>query len=78
MAEDGTFAGDLEVDGDVGNDIGDFAGLIGGPEGVTMAGGTNLENFTDVLTNEIEYGVFVLDLCQAGDTDPTCVNATSP
>ena len=78
LSEDGTFSGNLEVEGDTVTDVGDFAGLIGGPDGVTMAGGTNLEIFTPLLDNEIEYGVFVLDLCQTGDTDPVCVNATTP
>lgn len=75
LADDGTFSGNIEIDGEVGTNIGDFAGLIGGPDGITMAGGTKLENFTEDLDNEIEYGVFVLDLCQEGDTDPICVNA---
>ena len=82
LATDGTFSGNVEMDidagGTSGQDIGDFAGLIGGPEGVTMAGGTYITEFTDVFENEIEYGVFVLDLCQTGDTSPICVNALSP
>lgn len=82
LADDGSFSGNLEVDaedgGTVGLDVGDFAGLIGGPGGITMAGGTYIETFTDDIENEIEYGVFVLDLCQVGDTSPICVNALNP
>lgn len=75
LADDGTFAGNLEVDGQVGDDVGDFAGIIGGANGETMAGGTTLTEFEDTFENEIEYGVFVLDLCQPGDTSPVCTNA---
>jgi hypothetical protein len=78
LTNDGTFSGNLEVDGEVGADIGDFAGVIGGPGGEAMAGGTTLADFDDRLTNEIEYGVFVLDLCVAGNADPICVNALQP
>jgi hypothetical protein len=84
LTDDGTFSGNIERDaedgGTPGLKVGDFAGLIGGPEGVTMAGGTNVTDFLPNVadTNEIEYGVFVLDLCQAGDTDTICVNAQKP
>jgi len=88
LAGDGTFSGNIEFDATdtnpgtpadpVGNDIGDFAGVIGGPGGNTMAGGITLTEFSELLDNELEYGVFVLDLCVAGNTDPICVNALSP
>ncbi|MEO0402019.1 MAG: hypothetical protein AAF214_06555 [Pseudomonadota bacterium] len=75
---DGTFSGNLEVDGVVGEDIGDFAGVIGGPGGNAAVGGTTLSDYTTLFDNEIEYGVFVLDLCDATSTDPICVNALQP
>lgn len=89
LTGDGTFSGNIEVDATdvtnpgtpsdpVGNDIGDFAGVIGGPGGNAVAGGTFIQDFTDELENEIEYGVFVLDLCVAGNTDPICTNALQP
>ena len=88
LTGDGTFSGNLEIDASdpdpgtpanpIGSDIGDFAGVIGGEQGAAMAGGITAENFTETLENEIEYGVFVLDLCVAGSTDPICVNALSP
>lgn len=88
LAGDGTFSGNIEYDATdsnpnrpadpVGNDIGDFAGIIGGPGGNTMGGGITLTEFTDELENELEYGVFVLDLCDASSTDPICTNALSP
>ncbi len=88
LAGDGTFSGNVEFDATdtnsgtpsnpVGNDIGDFAGVIGGPGGNAMAGGITLSEFSDDLENELEYGVFVLDLCETGNTDPICVNALQP
>ena len=78
LAGDGTFNGNLEVDGEVGTDVGDFAGVIGGPDGNAIVGGTTVENFTPEFTNEIEYGVFVLDICTAASTDPICINALAP
>ncbi|MEO0765617.1 MAG: hypothetical protein AAFY75_06305 [Pseudomonadota bacterium] len=89
LTGDGTFSGNIEVDATdttnpgtpsdpVGDDVGDFAGVIGGPGGNAVAGGTFVENFTEDLDNEIEYGVFVLDLCDASSTDPVCINALQP
>lgn len=75
LDNNGNFSGNLEVEGQVGVDIGDFAGVIGGPGGNAMAGGTSLSEFEDQLENEIEFGVFVLDLCEAGNTDPVCASA---
>ncbi len=88
LAGDGTFSGNIEIDASdtnsgvpsnpVGDAVGDFAGVIGGPGGNAIAGGTFIENFTEDLDNEIEYGVFVLDLCDASSADPVCVNALQP
>jgi hypothetical protein len=76
LTDDGTFSGNIEVDDAAGTNVGEFAGVIAGEEGESLAGGTFLNgDFDDNLASEIEYGVFVLDLCQAGDTDPVCVNA---
>jgi hypothetical protein len=82
LADNGTFSGNLERDNDE-NDVpnegvGTFAGLIGGPEGVTIAGGTELADFADGFEEGIEYGVFVLDICQEGDGGPICTNAFPP
>ena len=62
----------------VGVDIGDFAGVIGGSSGEFIAGGTTVQDFEPTTENEIEYGVFVLDLCTTASTDPVCVAAVSP
>lgn len=88
LAADGTFNGQVEFDaGDpnpgtpddpIGDDIGDFAGVIGGPEGEAIVGGTALTEYTDELESEIEFGVFVLDLCTAASTDPICIASLSP
>ncbi|MEO1778947.1 MAG: hypothetical protein AAFU63_09160 [Pseudomonadota bacterium] len=88
LAEDGSFAGNIEFDASdpnpdipenpVGRDIGDFAGIIGGPQGESIVGGTSLEEFSDAVENELEFGVFVLDLCTAASTDPICVASLAP
>ncbi|WP_147103648.1 hypothetical protein [Tateyamaria sp. syn59] len=86
LTGEGTFSGNIEVDtrdpafpGSTERaDIGDFAGVIGGSEGQFMAGGTEVTDVLETFDNEIERGVFVLDLCTAADTDPVCVNALQP
>ncbi|MEL6620533.1 MAG: hypothetical protein AAFP16_16785 [Pseudomonadota bacterium] len=88
LAEDGTFTTNLEIDASdpnpgapddpIGTDVGDVAGVIGGPDGGSIVGGTRIEDFTEDLDNEIEFGVFVLDICTAASTDPICVNALQP
>lgn len=85
LTGEGTFSGNIEQDEsdpdfpiDGATDIGDFAGVIGGSEGEFVAGGTTVSDFTDSFDGEIEYGVFVLDLCVEGNTDPICVNALQP
>lgn len=85
---DGTFNGDIEFDATdgnpgvpdnpVGGDIGDFAGVIGGPGGNAIAGGISLTEYDERLDDEVEFGVFVLDICTVTDTDPICVNAQQP
>ena len=88
LTGDGTFIGDIEVDATdpnpnapdnpIGNDIGDFAGVIGGTGGNAIVGGTRIEDFTEQFDDEIEIGVFVLDICTAASTDPVCINALAP
>ncbi|WP_299687507.1 hypothetical protein [uncultured Tateyamaria sp.] len=89
LTGDGTFSGNIEIDATdvtnpgtpsdpVGVDIGDFAGVIGGTDGGSIVGGTRIEEFTDELDSEIEFGVFVLDICTTASTDPICVNALQP
>lgn len=71
--EDGTFTGNVEREGAIGTDIGDFAGVIGGADGAGMAGGIFMSDFDEGLNNEEEYGIFVLDQCGTPDaTDPAC------
>ena len=89
LAGDGTFNGGIEIDATdvtnpgtpanpIGTRVGEFAGVIGGTDGNAIVGGTRIEDFTDELESEIEFGVFVLDLCTAASTDPVCVSALAP
>lgn len=84
IAANGTFFGNVEFDsrhpdsGDnpVGNDIGDYGGIIGGPDGDGLAGSITLSEFDGLgdqlgFENEEEYGIFVLDRCGTpGAADP--------
>ncbi len=71
--EDGSFYGNVEREGQIGQDIGDFAGVIGGEDGAGLAGGIYMTDFDEGLTNEEEYGIYVLDQCGTPDaTDPAC------
>lgn len=74
LAADGSFAGKVQNQGKL-LDIGDFAGIIGGDSGQALAGGTRFEDFETTFEDEIEYGVFVLDICEVGDTGDICTNA---
>ncbi|WP_375691105.1 transferrin-binding protein-like solute binding protein [Pseudooceanicola sp. LIPI14-2-Ac024] len=72
----GTFAGDVEYQGDVGNDIGDYAGLFGGTDAQSLGGVLKLDEFDNdlgILDDEEEYGVFVLEQCgTAGASSSLC------
>ena len=68
IADDGTFFGnEVELDGVVGTDIGDYGGIFGGTDAESVAGVVNLEQFHDDFDNEVEVGVFVLDQCGTAD-----------
>ncbi|MCV2893283.1 hypothetical protein [Lentibacter sp. XHP0401] len=78
IAADGTFLGQVEYDGILNNNIGDYGGIFGGPNAESVAGVVSLEEFdNDTLgfDNELEIGVFVLDQCGTPDAiDPLCAN----
>lgn len=79
LADNGTFEGStVEFEGILDRDIGSYGGVIGGPGANALAGGITLTEFSDDLEDEIEYGVFVLDLCTAASTDPVCPNTLAP
>ena len=67
IAAAGTFGGDT-VDGEQ-VDVGDYAGVFGGTGATSVAGGLFLNgDFIDTIggvgvTNENEYGIFVLNMC---------------
>ena len=84
IASNGTFFGDVEFESSdplsgpnpVGSDIGDYGGIIGGPDGEGLAGGIFLGEFDGLgdqlgIEDEEEYGIFVLDRCGTpGAADP--------
>ena len=65
LQEDGTFAGDVERAGSR-QEVGEYAGIIGGPDSNALAGGLHVEEHFDTaltVAGEEEYGVFVLGRC---------------
>ena len=82
ITDDGTFFGEeVEYQGVVDEDIGDYAGIIGGTDASGLSGGlflTEWDGQGDPLgfENEEEYGVFVLERCGTpGVNDPLGVCA---
>lgn len=66
----GEFFGNVEIDGNIGVDIGDYGGIFGGEDAQSVAGIVSISNFSDDLENEDEVGVFVLTQCgMPGDAD---------
>lgn len=74
IESDGTFFGDVEVAGLVGEKKGDWGGTFGGDGATSVAGVLYMEEWDPVLENEAEYGVFVLDKCGSGGPSPICDN----
>ncbi|CUH67662.1 hypothetical protein TG4357_03135 [Thalassovita gelatinovora] len=74
--DNGEFAGSAEYQGDVGNTIGDYAGIFGGAGATAVGGVVYLTEFDEdgPLEGEEEYGVFVLTRCGAANDDPVCDN----
>ena len=64
IADDGTFfGGEVEFEGQIDTDIGDYGGIFGGPDAESVGGVVNLTEFHDDFDGEVETGVFVLDQC---------------
>lgn len=75
ISDEGTFLGNVEFDGSVGNGIGTYGGIFGGRDAHSVGGTlvlTDVDNTIHSWTGDEEIGVFVLTQCgQAGD-DPLC------
>lgn len=68
----GEFFGNAEIEGAVGEDVGDYGGIFGGTGAASVSGVVVLDDFNEALEDELEIGVFVLTQCgQAGDS-PVC------
>ncbi|MDQ2089251.1 thymidylate synthase [Marimonas arenosa] len=80
IADDGSFSGTVEYSGVVGETIGEYAGIFGGPDAESVAGGVRLNEWDGKgnplgFENEEEYGVFVLDQCgTAGASAAICAD----
>lgn len=86
----GTFSGTVEYDTSdplsgttVETEIGTYAGVFGGTDSDSVAGGVQLEQFDGVsdnlgLTNELETGVFVLEQCGTAGAPPAICSNVNP
>lgn len=69
IGADGTFGGDAQDREQ--NSVGSYAGIFGGNGATSVAGGIKLDGeFADGVTNEIEYGIFVLNRCGTSANEP--------
>lgn len=83
IADDGTFSGTVEYVGVVGQGIGNYGGIFGGPDAEGVAGGVFLDEWDGQgnplgLENEQEYGAFVLDQCGTAAANATICNTVNP
>ena len=86
IGADGSFSGTAEYDlsdplsgASVPTAIGTYAGVFGGTDSDSVAGGLQLNEFDGVSDNlgyeaELETGVFVLDQCGLTGVSPICAN----
>lgn len=74
IATDGSFFGDVEVHGDIDNDIGDYGGVFGGTDAAAVGGVITIADYTEVFDNETETGFFVLTQCGMTGDDAFCTN----
>ena len=69
IASDGTFFGDSSV---ALQTRGEYGGIFGGDGATEVAGIVHAEEHIGALTNEEEFGVFVLAQCGTEGDDPLC------
>jgi hypothetical protein len=78
IAEDGTYAG-TSIETDAGDPLGgSYAGIIGGVDGASLAGGIIITDFDPNLENESEHGYWVLSQCGTAGEDAALCNGTAP
>ncbi|MEM6480290.1 MAG: thymidylate synthase [Pseudomonadota bacterium] len=89
IGTDGSFAGTVEYDSvsegpdAVGTPIGDWGGILGGPNASGLAGAISLREFDGLnnplgLEGEEEFGIFVLDQCGQPVDDAVGCAGTNP
>ena len=67
--DDGTFSGNVEQ---ANQTRGNYGGIFGGTDAGAVAGGLFVSNHISQLTDEEEYGIFVLVQCGQPGADPLC------
>lgn len=70
--DNGEFKGEVEFEGVINRDIGDYGGIFGGTDAESVAGLVTLTDIDGAITNEIENGVFVLTQCGPNNTAGPC------
>ncbi|MEP6020759.1 MAG: thymidylate synthase [Paracoccaceae bacterium] len=84
LSTDGSFAGTVQQAEDQ-QGVGDYGGIIGGPDSNVVAGGlfaeehfgSNTGTALDTVTDEEEYGIFVLGRCGSALQDATATDCAS-
>ena len=69
IAADGTFTGNVVQSG---NNRGTYGGIFGGANAGAVAGGLFVEDHISQLSDEEEFGIFVLVQCGQPGADPLC------
>ena len=80
IAADGTFSGDT-IEASIGGTvqgIGSYAGVFGGANAASMAGGLIIQNFDPNRENESEHGFWVLTQCGQTGEDAALCAGTAP
>lgn len=73
IAENGRFLGETEFpDQTTSGDFGGTFGGIGSNSATSLAGVVHLNDFSDDIDNEEEFGVFVLEQCGTAAASPVC------
>lgn len=73
IGAEGTFFGDVEVSGDVGNVIGSYGGIFGGKDASSVAGIARFDGLGMDIEDTFETGIFVLTQCgKNGDDGNIC------
>ena len=78
ISAEGEFLGDVELQGLIGQSIGQYGGLFGGLDASSLAAVLFIEEFDSTLEGEAETGLLVLTQCGMAGSDPALCTGTAP